>query len=75
MRIFVGGSFRGVIDTEACHRFVAALGQAIVERGHVLLNGCRNPVDKEIAEAAQRWWCPDCWGNRGATSGSPQFIQ
>src|SRR5215469_3409193 len=55
MRIFVGGSFRGVIDTEACHRFVEALGQAIVERGHVLLNGCRNPVDKEIAEAAQRW--------------------
>jgi len=55
MRIFVGGSSRGVIDVEALHRFVAALGQAVVERGHVLLNGCRNPVDKEIAEAAERW--------------------
>ena len=55
MRIFVGGSLRGVPDIDSCRNFVAALGRAIVERGHVLLNGCRNPVDKDIAEGATQW--------------------
>ena len=55
MRIFVGGSLRDVPDIDACREFVAALGRAVVERGHVLLNGCRNPVDKDIADAATQW--------------------
>ena len=55
MRIYVGGSLRNVVDIEGCHKFVAALGRAIVQREHVLLNGCRNPIDKEIADGAQQW--------------------
>jgi hypothetical protein len=55
MRIFVGGSLREVADPEVCRTFVAALGRAVVEGGHVLLNGCRNPIDKEIAAAAEEW--------------------
>jgi hypothetical protein len=55
MRIYVGGSLRDVVDTDGCRKFVAALGRAVVEREHVLLNGCRNPIDKEIADAAQQW--------------------
>jgi hypothetical protein len=55
MRIFVGGSLRDVPDTDTCRKFIVALGRAIVERGHVLLNGCRNPVDKDIAEGAAQW--------------------
>jgi hypothetical protein len=55
MHIFVGGSLRGAQDPDALRQFVAALGRFVVERGHVLLNGCRNPVDKEIAEGAYRW--------------------
>src|SRR5262245_37473559 len=55
MRIYVGGSLRDVSDVEGCRSFVAALGRAVVEGGHVLLNGCRNPIDKELADAAQQW--------------------
>ena len=57
MRIFVGGSLRNVPDSDidTSRKFVRALGGAIVERGHVLLNGCRNPLDKDIAEGAMRW--------------------
>jgi hypothetical protein len=56
MRILVGGSLQDVSrDPELCREFVAALGQEIVKRGHVLLNGCRGSVDKEIATVAQEW--------------------
>jgi len=55
MRVFVGGSLRDVADADVCRQFVGALGRAVVQGGHILLNGCRNPVDKEIAEAAQQW--------------------
>jgi hypothetical protein len=34
---------------------VARLGECIVERGHILLNGCRGSLDKRIAEAAAAW--------------------
>jgi predicted Rossmann-fold nucleotide-binding protein len=58
MRILVGGSLHDVPrDTELCREFVAALGREIVKQGHVLLNGCRGSVDKEIATAAQQWLC------------------
>jgi hypothetical protein len=56
MRILVGGSLHNVPrDSELCREFVAALGREIVKQGHVLLNGCRGSVDKEIATAAQEW--------------------
>jgi hypothetical protein len=55
MKVYVGGSLRDVVDVDGCRKFVAALGRAIVEREHVLLNGCRNPIDKEIADAAHQW--------------------
>jgi predicted Rossmann-fold nucleotide-binding protein len=56
MRILVGGSLEDVPrDPELCREFVAALGREIVKRGHVLLNGCRGSVDKEVATAAQEW--------------------
>lgn len=55
MRILVAGSLRDVVDGDACRQFVGALGRAVVQRGHVLLNGCRNLVDREIAEAALQW--------------------
>lgn len=55
MRIYVGGSLRDVIELDDFRTFVAAFGRAIVEGGHVLLTGCRNPVDKDIATAAQEW--------------------
>ena len=55
MRIFVGGSLRDVADVDNFRKFVKALGRTIVERGHVLLNGCRNPVDEDIAAGATQW--------------------
>ncbi len=30
-----------------------SLAETVIERGHVLLNGCRNAVDRVVAEAAQ----------------------
>jgi hypothetical protein len=48
------GSLRNIArDPKLCLEFVAALGGEIVKQGHVLLNGCRNSVDKEVASAAQ----------------------
>jgi hypothetical protein len=62
MHIYVGGSLRDVPqDPELCRKFVAALGAAVVSRGHVLLNGCRSSLDQEIATAAQAWLS----GNKG----------
>lgn len=56
MRIFVGGSLRDVPrNPQPCRDFVAALGREIVKQGHVLLNGCRGLLDKEIARAANEW--------------------
>ena len=56
MKVYVGGSFREVPrDPELCRAFVAALGIAVVRRGHVLLTGCRSSLDEEIAHAAEQW--------------------
>jgi len=56
MRIFVGGSLRIVPrDLPLCREFAAALGTEIVKQGHVLLNGCRSLLDKEVAGSAQEW--------------------
>lgn len=56
MRVFVGGSLRNIRrDPDFCRDFVAALGTEIVRQGHVLLNGCRNSLDQEVATAAQNW--------------------
>jgi len=56
MRIFIGGSLKKVPqDSDFCRQFVVELGTEIVRKGHVLLNGCRSSLDKEIAIAAQEW--------------------
>jgi hypothetical protein len=53
LHILVAGSLDlaapGGSDAEA---FCRRLAETIIERGHVLLNGCKNPVDKVLAEAA-----------------------
>ena len=55
MNILVGGSFRDAPDSDALQQFFEALGRTIVERGHVLYNGCRNPADREVATSANAW--------------------
>ena len=56
MKIFVGGSLRDVeVDAELCKQFVEKLAEKIVERGHIILTGCRSSLDKAIAEAAASW--------------------
>jgi hypothetical protein len=56
MKIFVGGSLSKIEkNEELCHQFVTRLGEMIMERGHILLNGCRGSLDKMIAEAANNW--------------------
>jgi hypothetical protein len=57
MKIFVGGSLRDIqADNEAiCRQFVDKFAEKIVERGHILLTGCRGSLDKAIAEAAAAW--------------------
>jgi hypothetical protein len=60
MRILVGGSLRQVPrDPGLCRDFVAALGTEIVKLGHVLVNGCRSSLDREIACAAGAWLVRD----------------
>lgn len=53
MKILVVGSLNKVRShADICGNFVARLGERIIERGHILLTGCRGSVDKTIAEAA-----------------------
>jgi hypothetical protein len=53
MKIFVGGSIKKVeMYPDTCASFVRRLGESIVERGHVLMTGCRGSLDCAIAEAA-----------------------
>lgn len=53
MKLLVVGSLREVPrHAEVCAAFVQRLGEEIVERGHVLLNGCRGSLDTAIARAA-----------------------
>lgn len=53
MKLLVVGSLRDVpVHAELCGAFVQRLGEEIVERGHVLLNGCRGSLDTAIARAA-----------------------
>jgi predicted Rossmann-fold nucleotide-binding protein len=56
MKIFVGGSLAEIEkNEEVCNQFVEKLGELIMERGHILLNGCRGSLDKKIAESAAAW--------------------
>ncbi len=56
MKIYVGGSLKDTqVDVDICRQFVDKLAEKIVERGHILLTGCRSSLDKEIAEAAAAW--------------------
>ncbi len=53
MKIVVVGSLRVVpFHPDICERFVARLGEIIVERSHTLLTGCRGSLDKAIGESA-----------------------
>ena len=56
MKIFVGGSLKNIEkNSEICTQFVTRLGELLMERGHILLNGCRGSLDKMIAESAAAW--------------------
>ncbi|HSG81758.1 MAG TPA: hypothetical protein VLC48_05900 [Gemmatimonadota bacterium] len=45
MKIFVGGSIKKVeMYPDTCVSFVRRLGESIVERGHVLMTGCRGSL-------------------------------
>ena len=53
LKILVVGSLKDVPShADICSKFVSRLGELIVERNHILLNGCRGSLDKAIAEAA-----------------------
>lgn len=39
-------------DAADAELFCRNLAETIIERGHALLNGCKNPIDKILAEAA-----------------------
>jgi hypothetical protein len=53
MKIYVGGSLKNVEKNGSlCDDFVTRLGELIMERGHILLNGCSGSLDKMIAESA-----------------------
>ncbi|HEX9388279.1 MAG TPA: hypothetical protein VF918_18280 [Anaerolineales bacterium] len=56
MKLFVGGSLREVqTDETLCGQFVEKFAEKVVERGHILLTGCRSSLDKAVAEAAAAW--------------------
>jgi hypothetical protein len=54
MRLLVAGGFdtNNLEQKERIRAFSRALGSAIIEHGHVLLNGCRTEFDTCVAEAA-----------------------
>ena len=54
MNILVAGGFDpdGHLDREGIREFCSALGGSVIERGHVLLNGCRTELDAIVAAAA-----------------------
>jgi hypothetical protein len=56
MKILVAGGFdgRNPDQKERIGAFSTALGSAIAEHGHVLLNGCRTEFDAFVAEAASK---------------------
>jgi hypothetical protein len=56
MKILVAGGFDGsdAEERERIGAFSQALGSAIADHGHVLLNGCRTELDAFVAEAARK---------------------
>jgi hypothetical protein len=56
-RILIAGGLGSRDENEALNearqRFVRALGREIIERGHILLGGCRTKLDAEVAKAAE----------------------
>ena len=52
--LVAGGLFDDGEIGEARGRFAAALGRCLIERGHVVLGGCRTALDAIVAEAAAR---------------------
>lgn len=53
LNILVAGSvdLTGPLADDA-RSFCAAMARTVVERGHCLLNGCKNPIDRILAESA-----------------------
>jgi hypothetical protein len=53
VRIFVAGGFdhEDQAQAERARAFATALGEAVAEHGHVLLNGCRTELDCILARA------------------------
>lgn len=56
MKIFIGGSLNNIEKYgEVCNPFVERLAELAMERGHIILNGCRGSLDKKVAESAAAW--------------------
>jgi hypothetical protein len=56
MKIFVGGSLKNIEKYgDVCNQFVERLAEFAMERGHIILNGCRGSLDKKVAESAAAW--------------------
>ncbi len=65
MKVFVGGSLQKIqVHEELSQQFIQRLGELIVERGHVLLTGCRGSLDKTIAESVGIWLKDKGWDAR-----------
>lgn len=53
LNILIAGTFNlPSADPDGLHAFAAKLGAEIVAQGHTLLNGCQNPFDCAVAQAA-----------------------
>jgi hypothetical protein len=50
--LIAGGFDPGAGEPEGIREFCTALGGAVIERGHVLLSGCRTELDAMVATAA-----------------------
>jgi hypothetical protein len=56
MKILIAGGYDATdaAQEERIRAFSEALGRAVIEHGHVLLNGCRTQLDRFVAQAAYR---------------------
>ena len=54
MKILIAGGFdaEDTAQEQRIRAFSEALGRAVIEHGHVLLNGCRTQLDRFVAQAA-----------------------
>ena len=69
MKILIAGGFdeEDAAQEERVRAFSDAMGQAVIEHGHVLLNGCRTEFDRLVATLPTR--SSRRWGSGSPTTG------